>query len=63
VTVTVIAGTPTVAIGAGAAVTLPAGVSLTWAVDKGGALGEKLSQPFTFTALAGHDLIVTTTRE
>jgi hypothetical protein len=63
VTVTVIAGTPTAAIGGGAAVTLPTGISLTWAVDKGGTLGERLSQPFTFAGLAGHDFIVTTTRE
>ncbi|MFB8347918.1 hypothetical protein [Streptomyces niveus] len=63
VTVNVYAGAPTVAIGAGTAVALPAGTSLTWAVDRGGDAGETLEDGFVFTGAAGHDFIVTSTRE
>ncbi|MGW3736672.1 hypothetical protein [Streptomyces sp. NPDC005148] len=63
VTVNVYAGAPTLAIGGGAAVALPAGTSLTWSVDRGGDTGETLQDAFVFTAAAGHDLIVTSTRE
>lgn len=63
VTVTVVTGTPTVAIGGGAAVTLAAGMTLTWAVDRGGPDGETLQDAFVVTGLAGHDFLVHTTRE
>ncbi|MEU7323420.1 hypothetical protein ABZ682_23140 [Streptomyces griseoviridis] len=63
VTVNVYAGAPTVAIGGGTAVALPAGTSLTWAVDRGGDDGETLRGAFVFTGAAGHDFIVTSTRE
>ncbi|WP_309317390.1 hypothetical protein [Streptomyces salinarius] len=63
VTVNVYAGAPTVAIGGGTAVALPAGTSLSWSVDRGGDAGESLADEFVFTGAAGHDLIVTSTRE
>ncbi|WP_327415394.1 hypothetical protein [Streptomyces sp. NBC_01233] len=63
VTVNVYAGAPTVAIGGGTAVALPAGTSLTWSVDRGGDTGETLQDAFVFTGAAGHDFIVTSTRE
>ncbi len=62
-TVNVYAGAPTVAIGGGTAVALPAGTSLSWSVDRGGDTGESLSGAFVFTGAAGHDFIVTSTRE
>jgi hypothetical protein len=63
VTVVVYAGAPTVAIGGGAAVSLAAGTSLTWGVDRGGAAGEQLQDAFVFTGAAGADFLVTSTRE
>ncbi|MEU2487036.1 hypothetical protein ABZ593_20810 [Streptomyces sp. NPDC012617] len=63
VTVAVYAGAPTLAIGGGIAVALPAGTSLTWSVDRGGDTGETLQDGFVFTGAAGHDFIVTSTRE
>lgn len=63
VTVNVYAGAPTVAIGGGTAVALPAGTSLTWSVDRGGDTGETLQDAFVFTGAAGHDFVVTSTRE
>lgn len=63
VTLVVYAGSPTVAIGAAAAVTVAAGTSLTWSVDHGGEAGEQLLDAFTFTGVAGSDFLVTTTRE
>ncbi|MFZ4160435.1 hypothetical protein ACOZDE_18690 [Streptomyces griseoincarnatus] len=63
VTLVVYAGSPTVAIGGGAAVTLAAGTSLTWGVDRGGDAGEQLQDAFDFTGVAGSDFVVTSTRE
>lgn len=64
VTVLVYADTTTASIGGGAAVTLPAGTSLTWAVDQGGAGSERLADAFVFTGSgAGADFIVASTRE
>ncbi|CAL9537927.1 hypothetical protein [Streptomyces sp. enrichment culture] len=63
VTLVVYAGTPTVAIGGGAAVTLAAGTSLTWSVDRGGDAGEQLQDEFVFTGIAGSDFLVSSTRE
>lgn len=63
VTVNVYAGAPTLAIGGGTAVAIPAGSSFTWSVDQGGDNGETLQDPFVFTGAAGHDFIVTSTRE
>lgn len=63
VTVVVYAGAPTVAIGGGTAVALPAGTSLTWGVNRGGDTGEMLQDAFVFTGAAGHDFLVTSTRE
>ncbi|WP_411092320.1 hypothetical protein [Streptomyces sp. 049-1] len=63
VTLVVYAGAPTVAIGGGTAVTLAAGTSLTWSVDRGGDAGEQLQDAFVFTGVAGADFLVTTTRE
>ncbi|MET8609816.1 hypothetical protein [Streptomyces misionensis] len=63
VTVVVYAGSPTVALGGGAAVTLNAGTSLTWSVDQGAAGGESLADSFVFTGVAGGDLLVSSTRE
>ncbi|MER7135397.1 hypothetical protein ABT358_02490 [Streptomyces sp. NPDC000341] len=63
VTVNVYAGAPTVAISGGTAVALPAGTSLSWSVDRGGDTGESLRDAFAFTGAAGHDFIVTSTRE
>ncbi|MER7742305.1 hypothetical protein ABTX34_28990 [Streptomyces sp. NPDC096538] len=63
ITLVVLAGTAAVAIGGGAAVTVPAGTSLTWGVDRGGDTGETLQDEFVFTGIAGSDLLVTSTRE
>lgn len=63
VTVTVLAGNPTAAIGGGAAVTLVPGLTLTWAVETGGPDGEVLQDAFAFTGVAGSDFLVNTTRE
>lgn len=63
VTVVVYAGTPTVSLGGDTPVPLPAGTSLTWSVDRGGPASERLVDEFTFTAAAGDDLLVTSTRE
>ncbi|MFK0063344.1 hypothetical protein ACIQTN_29465 [Streptomyces werraensis] len=63
VTVNVYAGAPTVAVGGGTAVALPAGTSLSWSIDRGGDTGESLADEFVFTGAAGHDFIVATTRE
>ncbi|MFC7791416.1 hypothetical protein [Streptomyces cinereoruber] len=63
VTLVVYAGSPTVAIGGGAAVTLAAGTSLSWSVDRGGDAGEQLQDAFVFTGVAGSDFLVTSTRE
>ena len=59
VTITVIAGVPTVQIAAGPIVALVQGMSLTWAVD---AEDEDLLDAFTFTGVLGDDFIVTSTR-
>ncbi|MFF5968272.1 hypothetical protein ACFY64_32020 [Streptomyces collinus] len=63
VTLVVYAGSPTVAIGGGAAVSVAAGTSLTWSVDRGGDAGEQLQDAFVFTWVAGSDFLVTSTRE
>jgi hypothetical protein len=63
VTWLVFAGSPTVAIGGGAAVTFPAGSSATWSVDRGGEAGETLQDAFVFTGAAGTDFVVLSTRE
>jgi hypothetical protein len=63
VTLIVLAGTAAVAIGGGAAVTVPAGTSLTWGVDRGGDTGESLQDAYGFTGVAGSDLLVSATRE
>lgn len=63
VTVVVTAGSPTVSLSGGAAVTLTAGMTLTWAVDQGGDTGETLQDSFAFTGVAGSDFVVTSTRE
>ncbi|MFD3612383.1 hypothetical protein ACFWXA_30815 [Streptomyces atroolivaceus] len=63
VTLVVYSGSPTVAIGGGAAVTVAAGTSLTWGVDRGGKAGESLQDAYAFTGLAGSDFLVSTTRE
>lgn len=63
ITLIVYAGSPTVAIGGGAAVTVDAGTSLSWGVDRGGAAGEQLQDEFAFTGIAGSDFLVTSTRE
>lgn len=63
VTVIVYAGSPTVAIGTAAPVTLAAGTSLTWSVDRGGQGGEQLLDAFAFAGVAGADFLLTTTRE
>jgi hypothetical protein len=63
VTLVVVAGTASVAIGGGAAVTVPQGTSLTWGVDRGGDAGESLQDAYAFTGVAGSDLLVTSTRE
>ncbi|MGF0163059.1 hypothetical protein ACQRET_03315 [Streptomyces koyangensis] len=63
VTVVVYAGAPTVAIGGGTATALPAGTSLTWGVNQGGAAGEALADELVFTGAGGDDFLVTTTRE
>lgn len=63
ITVVVYAGAPTVAVGGGTAVALPAGTSLTWSVDRGGDTGEALQDAFVFAGGAGTDFLVTSTRE
>ena len=63
VTVTVLAGAPTVSIDGGAAVTLIAGLSMTWEIDLGGTAGEALQDSFAFTGNASSDFYVHTTRE
>lgn len=63
VTVLVYAGEPTVSVGGGPAVTLLPGTSLSWGVNRGGNLGEALADAFMFTAEAGEDLVITSTRE
>lgn len=63
VTVTVLAGAPTVSIGGAAAVTLIAGLSMTWEIDLGGTAGEALQDSFAFTGNAASDFYVHTTRE
>jgi hypothetical protein len=63
VTLVVYTGTPAVAIGGGAAVTVAAGTSLTWGVDHGGPDGETLQDAYVFTGVAGSDFLVTSTRE
>lgn len=63
VTVLVYAEPVTVAIGGGSAVPVPAGTSLTWSVDHGGAGGETLADGFEVAGAAGADFIVTSTRE
>lgn len=62
VTIMVFAGSPTVAIGGGAAVAFPAGSSATWSVDRGGD-GEQLQDEFVFTGAAADDFAVLSTRE
>lgn len=62
VEVVVVTGNPTVSIGAGGAVILPAGMRLKWSVDEGGTAGDTFTAPYTFTGVAGSDFIVTTTR-
>lgn len=59
VTVMVISGVPTVQIGAGPAIPLSENMSLSWSVDSG---NEDLLDAFTFTGLAGDDIVVTSTR-
>lgn len=63
ITVTVLAGNPTVSIGGGPAVTLVPGLSMTWDIDYGGKNGETLAQAFTFTGNATSDFYVHTIRE
>lgn len=63
VTLVVYTGTPTVAIGGGAAVTVAPGTSLTWGVDRGGPAGEALQDAYVITGVAGADFLVTSTRE
>lgn len=63
VTLLVLAGTASVAIGGGAAAVFPAGASATWSVDRGGQAGEQLGDEFVFTGVAGSDFAVLTTRE
>lgn len=63
VTLNVYTGSPTVALSGAAAVTVPAGSSLTWSVDRGGKAGETLQDSFVFTGVAGTDFIVLSTRE
>lgn len=63
VTLTAVTGTIDVSIGGGPVAVVPAGVSLTWAVDQGGDTGEGLADAFTFTGAVGDDFIVTSTRE
>jgi hypothetical protein len=63
VTLVVYTGNPTVAVGGGAAVTVAAGTSLTWGVDRGGEAGETLQDAYVFTGVAGSDFLVTSTRE
>ncbi|MGV2914547.1 hypothetical protein [Streptomyces alfalfae] len=63
VTLVVVAGTAAVAIGGGAPVTVPAGTSLTWGVDRGGETGESLQDAYAITGVAGSDVLVTSTRE
>jgi hypothetical protein len=63
VTLVVLTGTASVAIGGGTPVTVPAGTSLTWSVDRGGDAGETLQDAYAFTGAAGSDLLVTSTRE
>lgn len=63
VTVLVYAGAPTVAIAGGTPVPLPAGTSLTWGVNHGGASAESLSGDFVFIGQAGDDFLVASARE
>lgn len=63
VTFMVFTGAPTVAIGGGTPVALPAGSSATWSVDHGGDAGEQLQDAFVFTGVAGSDFAVLSTRE
>jgi hypothetical protein len=63
ITLVVFSGNPTVAIGGGTAVAVPAGTSLTWGVDRGGDAGESLQDAYVFTWVAGSDFLVTSTRE
>lgn len=63
VTLVVVAGTASVAIGGGAPVTVPTGTSLTWGVDRGGDTGETLQDAYAFTGVAGSDFLVSSTRE
>lgn len=63
ITVTVLAGNPTVSIGGGPAVVLVPGLSMTWDIDYGGKNGETLAQAFTFTGNASSDFYVHTIRE
>jgi hypothetical protein len=63
VTFVAYAGSPTIAIGGGTAVTVTAGTSLTWSVDQGGEGGEQLQDSFVFTGMAGSDFLVSSTRE
>ncbi|MGA5202803.1 hypothetical protein [Streptomyces variegatus] len=63
VTLVVVTGTASVAIGGGAPVTVPQGTSLTWGVDRGGDTGESLQDAYAFTGVAGSDLLITSTRE
>lgn len=58
VRVQVLAGAPTVSIGGGGAVTLAAGVDLTWQVNSG---NESLVDEFVFTGVSGSDFIVNAT--
>ncbi|WP_328427913.1 hypothetical protein [Streptomyces sp. NBC_00443] len=63
VTLVVVTGTAAVAIGGGSPVTVPAGTSLSWGVDRGGDAGESLQDAYAFTGVAGSDLLITSTRE
>ncbi|MEU4406193.1 hypothetical protein AB0F88_16855 [Streptosporangium sp. NPDC023963] len=63
VTLVVYAGAPTVSIGGGPAVAVPAGTSLSWGVERGGDAGEALQDAFVFTWVTGSDFLVTSTRE
>ncbi|WP_405961293.1 hypothetical protein OG235_37165 [Streptomyces sp. NBC_00024] len=63
VTLIVYSGNPTAAIGGGTAVTVAAGSSLTWAVDRGGPEGESLQDAYVFTGIAGSDFLVSSVRE
>jgi hypothetical protein len=65
VTVTVLAATaanPYMHINGAPLVVLPAGITLSWGVERGGPVGEALTGAYSFQGDIGTDFIVTTTR-